>query len=65
VTAALVTRRPHRRTDGSRPDVTARAGPRTTACCDRCARDRRRPSGRMGGGLGLCENCYASDRRAR
>lgn len=58
-------RKPHRATDGSRPDVAARTGPRVTSYCDRCGDDRRRPSGRMGGGLGKCENCYQSARRSR
>jgi len=58
-------RRPHRATDGSRPDVAARTGPRITSWCTRCGAGRRRRSGRMGGGLGLCEACYASDRRSR
>lgn len=63
---AITRPRPHRRTDGSRPDVAARnLGRRIFSRCRQCTADRRRPSGRMGGGLGLCENCYASRRRSR
>jgi hypothetical protein len=49
-----------------RPDVAARnrAG-RIVSYCRRCSRDRRRPSGRIRGAHGLCENCYQHDRRSR
>lgn len=51
---------------GSRPDVAERnRASRITAYCRRCSRSRRRQTGRMGGGRGLCENCYQNDRRSR